>query len=99
VITVTGYDGGVAYTVQIDPQGDTDEMVGLVTHASPRTVLRFVESHKGERFPLTVTGESQEVSWTNPLGIVAVLQATTDVTTLTGLPADGLPEPEPGVVH
>lgn len=99
MIRVTGYEGGVAYTVEMNPTVQDGPLNrGIITHASPLGVLVHVTEQVGEIVPGTATGPDVEVSLTNALSIVAALHQGTEVVAVTGR-VPGYPQPEDDVNH
>lgn len=90
--TVTGYDRGVAYTVQIGGEGRTGlPDAGLVTYAAPPSVIGYVAARAGE--PISLTPESETITGglDTTSGILAALIADTEVIAVTGYVPDDVP--------
>lgn len=87
--TVQGYRDGVSYALVADT-ASKDELRGIVTQG-PSAVIAAVEALTGQTFPITHTSKPVKVSLTDPLGLLAGLAQTTEITSVDGDVPPGWP--------
>lgn len=88
-MTVVGYQNGVAYTVQCDPgRPDTtmssDRIEGVVTHASPTSVMSLLASEQDHPVQLLPMGTPVRGGTHSCLAVLATLMQHTEVVRITG---------------